>query len=180
MVSGSSASIGFVRSDLIRSVYRCLTLRDTAEQLIGGALDAAAAAVEDVGIHHGGLHIAVSEQFFPLPADEWRKSAQRVWTIGLGDCGPAPCLANRALWHGLVKMMPSARSGAGSTESVDAGKTHCQPHSRSALGYVRPFKQRARRWLALIRRGRGSGRRRRRPHRAPALDRVASIRLGVP
>jgi hypothetical protein len=73
--------------------------------------------IDDVGIDHGGAYILVAQEFLHRAdviaswvAKEWR----RVWGV-----------------TGLV--MPAR----GSSERREEGKTHCQPHSRSALGYLR-------------------------------------------
>src|SRR5260370_35022417 len=86
-------------------------------EAVGGAQDAGGAAVEDVGVAEGRAGGA------------------------LGDALTAYRLLHRALQHGFVQVVAAALTGLAVQYERVAGKTHCQIHSRPALGYLRPRAQ---------------------------------------
>jgi hypothetical protein len=63
--------------------------------------------------------------------------AQRVRADGFLDSRRHGCLADGALDDAFVQMVAGTSWLAGSVYVRVAGKTHCQIHSRGALGYLR-------------------------------------------
>jgi hypothetical protein len=87
-----------------------------------------AAALEDVGVDHGGADVFMPEEFLDsadIIAGRW---VAKEWRRVLG------CLANGALQGRGVYGWRSFLPLRGSMARREAGKRYCQPSSREALG----------------------------------------------
>src|SRR6266545_3524099 len=103
-------------------------------EAVGRALDASAAAVQNMGVDHGGGHVLVAQKLLD-GADvvaltdqlSGKGMAQTVGRCRLGDTGAPHCLRHRLLHHGLVQVMSlpdaaaSVRVVGGSRENVLPG-----------------------------------------------------------
>src|SRR5213594_819331 len=79
---------------------------------VEGAADATATAIEDMGVDHGGGHVAVTEQLLDgsdvvaaLQKVGRERMAQGVAARGLGDAGLADGDFDEPLQDGLVQVM---------------------------------------------------------------------------
>jgi Phage integrase, N-terminal SAM-like domain len=108
--------------------------RSDGGKAVGGAQDAGRAAVEDVGVDHGGGDVAVAEKF--LDGSDVGAVFQQVGGEGvaegvaggaLGDALTAYRLLHRALQHGFVQVVATPLAGlaveirAGSREDPYVG-----------------------------------------------------------
>ena len=89
-------------------------------ELVEGAADAEAASVEDVGVDHGGLPVAVAEEFLDRAdivagLEQVRREgvAERVARRALGDVGLADGAGDGALHGTLMQMAAHGEAGVG-------------------------------------------------------------------
>lgn len=109
-----------------------------------GAPDAPTAAVEDVGVDHGGAYVALAEQLLngaDIVAVLQKMGGEGV-PDGVADRGPGDARAtggrtHRLLRHGFVQVMPPHLAVSHATYRRAAGKTNCQPQLVAALEYLR-------------------------------------------
>lgn len=110
----------------------------------GGLCTRPAAALEDVGVDHGGAHVLVAEEFlhrtdvvavFQEVGGEGMAEGMRCNPFGDGGCFRG--LPDRSLQAALVHVMAADEAGVGSTDNRSEGKTYCQSQSRLAVGYLR-------------------------------------------
>ncbi len=92
---------------------------------IEGAPDAAAAAIEDVCVDHGGADVVVAEEFLDradvvaaLEEVGGEGVPQGVTARGLGDVGAADGLLDGPLQHRLVEVVPVVLPGRGVPEEA--------------------------------------------------------------
>jgi len=128
------------------------TVARVNRSLVERTADRQAAAIQNVGIDHGGLDILVAEEFLNgsdiVPGFEQvrgKAMPECVTTRGLGEAGQTHRVpsfhsgqALTARWRLLSstwwRRLTPVR---GSIERRSDGKTYCQPHSLFALGYLR-------------------------------------------
>ena len=115
-----------------------------------GLLNSPAAAVDDVGVDHRGLHAPVPQELLDRPDvisshEEMGRErvAEGMADRVLGDAGLARCVVEGSLGRPLVEVMATSFPGGRVAPQARGRKDHCQPHSAAALGY---FLDRVRHW----------------------------------
>src|SRR5213593_719528 len=104
-------------------------MRSPAVAFVQGAADTAAAAIEDVGVDHGGADVAVADELLDGPdvvagLEEvgGERVAQSVAAGGLCDAGVAHGVLDRALHDGLVQVMTVVPPGVAVAVVAGGGK----------------------------------------------------------
>ena len=112
---------------------------------VEGAADAGGAAVEDVGVDHGGRDILVAQELLDgadvvavLEQVGGEAVAKRVWGDGLGDVGSSGGLAHGPLDQGLVDMVATGLAGSGVAVVAGGGEYPLPPPLGGSAGIFRP------------------------------------------
>jgi hypothetical protein len=113
---------------------------------VEGAADAGGAAVENVGVDHGGRDILVAQQFLDgadvvavLEQVGGEAVAKDVWDDGLGDVGSSGGLAHGPLDQSLVSMVATGLPGSGVAVVADGGEYPLPPPLGGSAGILHPL-----------------------------------------